>query len=77
MHNHKCNRVMLGHTSVHESRRDDELLEILSERVIHGWPLTKAEVQKVPQLYWLFRDEITIIDGIVMKGVRIMICVSL
>ena len=44
----------------------DEHISMLSELTLHGCPLTKAEVQKGLQLYWSFRDEIAIIDGIAM-----------
>ena len=43
---------------------------ILSELLLHGWPLTKTEMQKDLQSYWLFRDEIKIIHVIAMEGRR-------
>ena len=51
---------------------DDEHIDILVEIVPYDWPSTKVEVQKELQLYWSFRDEITIMDGTAMKG-RIII----
>ena len=44
--------------------QDDEHLGILLEHVLHSWPPTEAKVQKELQMYWSFKDEITIIDGI-------------
>ena len=45
---------------------------MLSEFILFGWASTKSEVQKNPQPYWSFRDEIAIRDGSAMKG-RIVI----
>ena len=46
---------------------------MLSDLVLHSWPLTKVEVQQELQPNWSFRDEIAIIEGIVMKGRRIIV----
>ena len=45
---------------------------MLSELILHRWTLTKAEVWKDMQPYWSFRYEIAIIEGITMKGRRII-----
>ena len=54
---------------------DDEHLGILVELLLHGWPLTKAEVQK--ELLWSFRGETASIDEIAIKGRRIIVLASL
>ena len=56
---------------------DDKYICMLSEVILHIWPLTTAEVQKDPQPYWSFIDEIAIIDGIAVKDRRIMKLVAL
>ena len=56
---------------------DSEHQDILSEQVLHSWSSSKADAQKELQWYWSFRHEIMIIDGIVMKGRRIIILASL
>ena len=43
---------------------DEVHINISSELILHGRPLTKAKVQKDLQSSYSFRDEITIIDGI-------------
>ena len=55
---------------------DKEHLSMLSDYVLHGWP-SRVEVQKDLQPYWSFRDEIAVINGIVLKTKRIMIPASL
>ena len=46
---------------------NDEHAGMLSEIILCGCPLTKAETQKELQLYWSFRDEIAIIDDIAIS----------
>ena len=55
---------------------DNKHMCLLSEYVLHGWPSTNVEVQKELQPYWSFRNEIAVIDGIVMKGIRIIVPTS-
>ena len=45
--------------------------------VLHHWPPMGGEEQKDLQPYWSFRDEISIIDRIVMKFKRTLLPVSL
>ena len=52
---------------------DDEQLSMLSEYVINDWLSTNAEVQKEIQPYLQFRDKIVIIDGVAIKGKRIIV----
>ena len=55
---------------------DDEHLGMLSEYVLHGWPSTKAELQKEPKPYWSFWDETVITDGITLKGKYNSTCIT-
>ena len=45
--------------------------------MLHDWPVTKAEVQKELEPYLSFRDEIAVIDRTAMKGIRMIVLVSL
>ena len=56
---------------------EDEHLSDVAEIVLTSWPLTKTEVQKKIQPHWSFRNETAIIDGISIKGRRIIIPASL
>ena len=38
-----------------------------------GWPKTIKEVLSEVQQYWTFHEELTIEDGLVLKGTRIII----
>ena len=41
------------------------------------WSSTRSEVTEEVQLYWLFRDYMAVIDGIDIKGRRIVLPISL
>ena len=51
---------------------DSDNIGTLSTYVIQGWVLIKAEVMKEAQQHLSSRDEVAFIDGIVMKGRRII-----
>ena len=46
---------------------------MLRHTITQGWPSTTKEVPNVLQPYWKFREELTIEDGIVLKGTHIVI----
>ena len=48
-------------------------LIILKHTITQGWPSTIKEVPNVIQPYWTFRDALTVEDGLVLKGTRIVI----
>ena len=53
--------------------QEDDELALLKHTIKKGWPSTIKEVPNVLQTYWTFREELTIEDGIVMKGTWIVI----
>ena len=38
-----------------------------------GWPRTIKEIPPVLQPYWAFQEELTMEDGLILKGIRIVI----
>ena len=46
----------------------DDNLTILKHIIQHGWPRTVKEVPQEIQKYWTFREELTIEDGLILKG---------
>lgn len=51
---------------------DEELM--MPKKIVHeGWPKSIKEAPQVLKPYWSYRDEITIDNGILMKGQRIVI----
>ena len=54
------------------TQADDELA-ILKHTIMQGWPKNIKQVPPEIQPYWTFREELTIEDGLILKGVRIVI----
>ena len=46
---------------------------LLKHTIIHGWPSTIREVPSGIQVYWTLREELTVEDGIVLKGIQIVV----
>ena len=53
--------------------KDDNKLAILKHTIQQGWPKTIKEAPQEIQPYWTFHKELTIEDGLVLKGTRIVI----
>ena len=49
--------------------QEDDQLALLKHTITHGWPSTIREVPSKIQPYWTFREELTVEDGIVLKGI--------
>ena len=58
---------------IRTATQDDDELELLKHTITQGWPSNIKEVPSVIQSYWKFREELTIEDGIILKGTRIVI----
>ena len=54
------------------TQADDELA-ILKHTIMQGWPKNIKQVPLELQPYWTFREELTIEDGLILKGTRIVI----
>ena len=54
------------------TQKDDELV-LLKHTITQRWPSNRKEVPSVIQSYWTFREELTIEDGIILQGTRIVI----
>lgn len=55
---------------------DSELVE-LKKIIENGWPNEKSNVSANLQKYWNFRDELSVYDGLIFKGERIVVPKSL
>ena len=54
------------------TQADDELA-ILKHTIMQGWPKNIKQVPPELQPYWTFREELTIEDGLILKGTRTVI----
>lgn len=55
-----------------ETARDEEL-QLLTQMVIQGWPEKRQQVQPLLREYWTIRDDISVENGVLMAGSRIII----
>ena len=55
----------------------DDTLQQLKKTIISGWPDTKKEVRTFLHPYFLIRDELSAQDGLIFKGQRCVIPLSL
>ena len=51
----------------------DDILAILKYTIHQGWPSSIKDLPNKIQPFWTFREEITIEDGLILKGTRIVI----
>ena len=53
--------------------KEDDELALLKHTITHRWPGTIREVPSKLHPYWFFREELTVGDGIVLKGIQIVV----
>ena len=53
--------------------QEDDVLVLLKQVITQEWPSNVKEVPSELQPYWTFREELTIEDGLILKGTRIVI----
>ena len=64
-------------SQIQQASAQDEHLQCLKSFIIRGWPSTKDELHTDLKKYWSYRDELAVIDRIVLKGRHIVIPTSL
>ncbi len=55
-----------------ETKNDKTLIK-LTETVLNGWPITKSQAAKEIQMYWNYREEISVVDGVLFKGESLIV----
>lgn len=58
---------------IQEETGKDTTLHSLRAVITQGWPNKRAECPEFLHPYWNYRDELTVADGLVLKGTRIVI----
>ena len=46
----------------------DPMMQALKHQIIKGWPHSRSECSKNLQDFWNYRDELSVLDGLVLKG---------
>ena len=52
---------------------NDAVLCNLREVIVEGWPDKRDNTPKPMRRYWCYRDELSVEDGLIMKGERVVI----
>ena len=55
------------------STAGDHVLQELLEKTQNGWPSERDEVNNELKQYWSYRDELSIINGVIFKSDRVVI----
>ena len=55
------------------STQTDDELAILRHTIIQGWPKSIKQVPHMLHPFWMFREELTIENGLILKGTGIII----
>ena len=60
-------------SQIQQATVQDEHLQCLKNIIISGWPTTKDQLHIDIRPYWSYKDDLAVIDSIVMKGRHIII----
>ena len=52
---------------------EHEILSELTRNILHGWPIKKTQLNDRFKQYWSYRDELSVINGMIFKGERIIV----
>ena len=58
---------------IREATPADNTLAILKYTIQQGWPSSIKDLPSEIQPFWTFREELTIEDGLILRGTRIVI----
>ena len=56
-----------------EATARDDVMNELKEVILQGWPQSKDQVPSSALPYFPYRDELTVYDGLVIRGQRVVI----
>ena len=60
-----------------EATKEDTILSDLQRVILSGWPDSKGQVPPNAQEFWNYRDELTVAQGLIVKGQKIVVPSSL
>ena len=77
--NNLCDTSLKPHrlNEIRQATQEDQILQLLKETIMKGWPTHKAQLPVSLTQYFNYRDELTVQDGIILRGERIVIPSSL
>ena len=69
-------QLAAGSDGLHQLRvstQADDELALLKHTIMQGWPCSIKQIPPVLQPYRRFREELTVEDGLILKGTRIVV----
>lgn len=60
-------------TSIKEATEKDDTLQLLKRTIMDGWPEDKQLLSPLLGAYYPLRDELTVADGVILRGNRVVI----
>ena len=64
--------IMAKNNIIRKETKADPVLDQLQGIITAGWPDSIKDLSPVIRSYWPYRDELSVNDGIIMKGSRII-----
>ena len=65
------------HQQIKQFTTADATLQSLTNMIMTGWPLTKEEVPVCIREYWNYKEELTVQDGRLYKGMKVIVPASM
>ena len=65
------------HKQIKQCTIADATLQSLMNMIMTGWPLTKEEVPVCIREYWNYKEELTVEDGVLYKGIKVIVPASM
>ena len=60
-------------SQIQQTTAQDKHLQCLKNFIIKGWSNTKDQLHIDIRPYWSYKDDLAVIDGVVMKGTSIIV----
>ena len=57
---------------IQQATAQDDHLQTIEGNIIVGWPENKDQIPHDIRMYWSFRDDMAVINGIIMKGRQVI-----
>lgn len=62
-----------SHQQIKKASQTDQTLQVLMNTVLKGWPEHRRDTPICIHSYWNYRDELTVQDGVLYRGSRVII----
>ena len=65
------------HQQIKQCTLADPTLQTLMNTVTTGWPVSKEDVPPCIREYWNYKEELTVQDGVLYKGMKVIVPISM